>query len=61
MNRQIDKKKTKQVLIDVHWHKYARVAAAEQGRTVKSLVEEGLELVLGGYISNATPKKVGKL
>lgn len=43
----VDKKKTLQVRIDTQWHYYARIEAAKQGRSIKSLVEEGLGLVVG--------------
>lgn len=43
----VDKKRTLQVRIDARWHYYARVEAAKQGRSIKSLVEEGLGMVVG--------------
>ena len=47
MSRQIDKKTSKQVRIDVGLHKILKVMAAEEGRTLKALLEECLVEYLG--------------
>ena len=47
MSRQSDKKTTKQVRIDAGLHKIAKVAAAEEGRTLKALLEECLVEYIG--------------
>lgn len=39
MSQQSDKKTTKQVRIDSEWHKYLKVEAAQQGMTVRALLE----------------------
>lgn len=39
MSQQSDKKTTKQVRIDSEWHKYLKVEAAQQGMTIKTLLE----------------------
>ncbi|MEI6691011.1 MAG: hypothetical protein WCL07_04685 [bacterium] len=44
--------------IDAGWLYYAKLEAVKQRRSVKSLVEEGLEFVLGGYIQNTTQREV---
>ena len=38
-NRQIDRKTTKQVLIDVELHKLLKILSAKRGDSIKSLVE----------------------
>ena len=47
MSRQIDNKTSKQVRIDAGLHKIAKVTAAEEGRTLKALLEECLVEYLG--------------
>lgn len=39
MNRQIDKKTTKQVLVDIGLHKLLKIEAAKRDITTKELVE----------------------
>lgn len=46
-NRQIDKKKVKQVLIDAGLHKLLREEAARTDTTIKQLVEESVVERLG--------------
>lgn len=41
-NRQIDPKQTKQVLVDIYWHKLLKIRAAEVGKTIKELLDEAL-------------------
>lgn len=45
-NRQIDKKKTKQVRIDASVHHLLKIKAAESGETLRSLIEGALTEVL---------------
>ncbi len=52
MSRQIDKKTTKQVRVDSGLHKILKVMAAEEGRTLKSLLEECLVELLGPVNKN---------
>ena len=40
--RQIDKKKTKQVRIDIELHQLAKIESAKAGETLRSLVERAL-------------------
>lgn len=47
MSRQIDKKNTMQVRIDSSVHRLVKIRAAEEGRTIRELVEEGLAEILG--------------
>lgn len=47
MSRQSDKKTTKQVRIDAGLHKMAKVRAAEEGMTLKALLEECFVKYLG--------------
>jgi len=47
MSRQSDTKTTKQVRIDAGLHKMLKVMAAEEGRTLKSLLEECLVEYIG--------------
>jgi plasmid stability protein len=42
VGRQIDKKRTKQIRIDVGYHKLIKVRAASEGKSIKGLVEEVL-------------------
>lgn len=49
-NRLIDKKKNKQVLIDVSVHQLLKLEAVRQRRSIKSLVEESLAEALAIYI-----------
>lgn len=46
-NRLIDQKRVKQVVIDVGLHKMLKKYAAEQGKTIKAVLEE----VLGEALS----------
>ena len=39
IKRQSDKKTTKQVRIDMGWHKLVKIRAAKDGKTIKELVE----------------------
>lgn len=39
-NRQIDKKTTKQVRIDIDLHKLLKVKSAEAGMTIKAFLED---------------------
>jgi len=41
-NRKIDKKPTKQVVIDIGYHKLLKQESAESGRTIKAVLEECL-------------------
>jgi len=45
-NRQIDKKRTKQVRIDSELHRLVKIEAAKSGETIKSLVESVLAELL---------------
>lgn len=45
-NRQIDKKKTKQVRIDASVHHLLKIKAAKDGETLRGLVESALTEVL---------------
>jgi len=47
MSKQINSNETGLVRIDASWLYYAKLEAAKQRRSIKSLVEEGLEFVLG--------------
>jgi len=42
MNRGIDQKPTKQILVDREIHKLLKIRACQQGETIKSLVEDAL-------------------
>jgi len=46
-NRLIDHKTTKQVVIDIGYHKLLKSKAAEQGMTLKEALEEILSMALG--------------
>jgi len=46
MNRKIDKKTTKQVVIDEGLHRLLKKKAAEQGVTIKSILEDYLADIL---------------
>lgn len=46
-SRQVDKKTTKQVRIDIGLHELAKIKAATDKTTIKTLVEGGLANVLG--------------
>ncbi len=46
MNRKIDKKTTKQVVIDEGLHRLLKKKAAEEGATIKSVLEDYLAEVL---------------
>lgn len=48
-NRQIDKKKTKQVRIDSYLHRHLKVEAAKQSMTIRAFVEVCLADPLGVY------------
>ena len=39
VSKQIDKKRTKQIRIDVGYHKLIKVYAANEGKSIKGLVE----------------------
>jgi hypothetical protein len=39
MNRKIDKKTTKQVVVDIWYHKQLKLRAVEDGDTVKGVLE----------------------
>ena len=41
-NRKIDKKTTKQVVVDIGYHKLLKKEAAESGKTIRAVVEECL-------------------
>ncbi|OGY24278.1 MAG: hypothetical protein A2172_00205 [Candidatus Woykebacteria bacterium RBG_13_40_15] len=45
-SQQINKNKTKAIRIDAGIHQLAKVGAAKAGRSLRSLTEEGLVLVL---------------
>ncbi len=57
MSRQVDTKHTKQVRIDAGWHKLLKMKAAEDGTTVKALVEAGLAEVLSDDLIDKKYKK----
>ncbi|EKD80205.1 MAG: hypothetical protein ACD_40C00179G0006 [uncultured bacterium] len=62
MSKQVNSNSTKLVRIDAHWLYYAKLEGVRQGRTVKSLVEEGLGLVLNDIPQTDYPlskKEVG--
>jgi predicted HicB family RNase H-like nuclease len=46
MSKQVNKETTKLVRIDARWHQYAKLEAAKLGRSVKSLLEEGLAAIM---------------
>jgi len=46
MSKQVNKETTKLVRIDARWHQYAKLEAARLGRSVKSLLEEGLAAII---------------
>lgn len=46
-NRQIDKKKTKQIRIDVGYHKLLKIEAANKGRSIKQILESHIAEILG--------------
>ncbi len=53
-NRQIDKKLTKQVRIDVGLHQLLKIKAAKSGTTIKSLLDGYLADLLGEVGQNTT-------
>lgn len=57
MSKQVNSNKTGLVRIDAHWLYYAKLEGTRRRRTVKSLVEEGLELVLGNDLSSTTERE----
>lgn len=61
MGKQVNSNNTKLVRIDARWVYHAKLEGVKRGRTVKSLVEEGLELVLGSVDSNTKPQKTSEL
>lgn len=46
-NRQIDNKKTKQIRIDAEVHRLLKIKAAEEKTTVKKIIEQIVEELLG--------------
>ena len=48
-SRQVDKKSSMQVRIDIGYHLLVKIEAARSKRTIKELVEEGIALVLDLY------------
>jgi hypothetical protein len=56
-NKQVNSNSTKLVRIDAGWLYYAKLEAVKQERSIKSLVEEGLEFVLGGNVLSMTEKE----
>ena len=56
MSRQIDTKSTKQIRIDIGWHKILKVLAAEDGKTIKELVEACLTETLSPTINKKIKK-----
>ena len=46
MNRQIDKKPTKQVRLSYEIHRLVKIEAAKSGETIKSFIEGSLSTVL---------------
>lgn len=54
-NREIDQKKTKQVLIDTELHRLVKMKAADEKTTIRTLVEGALAelLAVAGSKTNA--------
>lgn len=54
-NREIDQKKTKQVLIDTELHRLVKMKAADEKTTIRTLVEGALAelLAIAGGKTNA--------
>lgn len=54
MNRQVNTKLTKQIRLDTGWHKILKIIAAQNGGTIKDLVEA----CLSDYYSPEDFKKI---